>query len=58
MEKSNSLLEQRNNSFQTTATQNQSRVLALEQEKVYCYYHYYCYYYCYHYCCYYYFYCY
>ena len=34
MEQSNLLLEQRNNSFQTTATQSQSRVMALEQQKV------------------------
>ena len=34
VEQSNTLLEQRNDSFKTTATQSQSRILALEQEKV------------------------
>ena len=34
VEQSNTLLEQRNDSFKMTATQSQSRILALEQEKV------------------------
>lgn len=34
MEKSQSLLEQRNEGFITTASQSQAKVLALEQEKV------------------------
>ncbi|ELU07414.1 hypothetical protein CAPTEDRAFT_199088 [Capitella teleta] len=34
MEQSNVLLEQRNDSFKSTATQSQARVLTLEQEKV------------------------
>ena len=34
MEQSNALLEQRNDSFKTSATNSQSRVMTLEQEKV------------------------
>ena len=34
VEKSNSLLEERNEGYKLTANQSQSRILALEQEKV------------------------
>ena len=34
MEKSNTLLEERNEGYKLTANQSQSRILALEQEKV------------------------